>query len=158
MYSARNRRLHGARRPFAGICFGHQVLAQALGGEVVRAPGGWGVGVHEMEVLRGESWMSPARTTCRLPYMHQDQVRRLPGDAMLLGRSAHCEIAMFRAGETMLGIEGHPEFPGAYSAALIRARAVEIGAERARAALASLEQESEQAVAGAWIARFLAGR
>jgi len=148
-------RLHELRKPFVGICFGHQVLAQALGGEVKRAAQGWGVGVLDMTILRQEAWMQPAQPRCRLQYMHQDQVQRLPADSVVLGQSEHCEVAMLRVGETMLGIEGHPEFTRAYHQALIRSRAARIGAERAQAALASLDQPTDGPVVGRWIAEFL---
>jgi GMP synthase-like glutamine amidotransferase len=149
------RRLQELRKPFVGICFGHQILAQALGGEVARAAQGWGAGVLDMTILRQEAWMHPPQEQCRLQYMHQDQVQRLPVSSVVLGRSEHCEVAMFRVGETMLGIEGHPEFTAAYSEALIRARAARIGAERAQAALASVHQPTDGLVVGRWVAGFL---
>jgi GMP synthase-like glutamine amidotransferase len=149
------RRLQEKHKPFVGICFGHQMLAQALGGEVTKAAWGWGVGVHEMTVSRQEPWMRPALPACRLQYMHQDQVRRLPPKAVVLARSEHCEVAMFRVGESMLGIEGHPEFPADYSEALIRLRAPSIGKDRAQAALASVRQPTDNATVGSWIAGFI---
>ncbi|HXM81327.1 MAG TPA: hypothetical protein VN929_05320 [Burkholderiales bacterium] len=148
-------RIYQVRKPFVGICFGHQMLAQALGGEVKRAAQGWGVGVHEMTLLRQEAWMRPPQARCRLQYMHQDQVQRLPAGSVPLARSELCEVAMFRVGESMLGIEGHPEFTAAYNEALIRHRAARIGAERTQAALASLEQPTDGTLVGRWIAAFL---
>jgi GMP synthase-like glutamine amidotransferase len=149
------RALHEHRKPFVGICFGHQILAQALGGEVARAPQGWGVGVHEMAILRQEPWMRPQQARCSLQYMHADQVKRLPPQSVALARSEHCEVAMFRVGDSMLGIEGHPEFPAAYNEALIRSRAERIGAERAQAALAAVHRPTDAALVGRWIAAFL---
>ena len=61
---------------------------------------------------------------------------------------------MFRVGESMLGIEGHPEFPAAYSEALIRLRAERIGAERTQTALASIHQPTDSAAVGRWIGEF----
>jgi GMP synthase-like glutamine amidotransferase len=148
-------RLHEVEKPFVGICFGHQVLALALGGDVRKADWGWGVGVHEMELGRQEPWMNPALEKCRLQYMHQDQVLRPPPEAVVLARSEHCEVAMFRVGESMLGIEGHPEFSVDYSEALIRLRSERIGKERAQTALASLGQPTDGSVVGKWIARFI---
>jgi GMP synthase-like glutamine amidotransferase len=148
-------RLQELRKPFVGICFGHQILGHALGGEVKRAAQGWGAGVLDMTIVRQEEWMRPPQARCSLQYMHQDQIQRLPAQSVVLGRSEHCEVAMFRVGETMLGIEGHPEFTAAYSEALIRARAARIGAERAQAALASLEEPTDGALVGRWIAAFL---
>jgi len=144
----------GERR-FVGICFGHQMLAHAMGGEVAKAKQGWGVGVLDVEVLRKEPWMDPPLKCLRIQHMHQDQVQRLPAKSVLLGRSAHCEVGMFRVGETMLGIEGHPEFTVDYGAALIRARRAQIGDDGARKALDSLKVKTDSPTVGRWIERFL---
>jgi GMP synthase-like glutamine amidotransferase len=140
---------------FVGICFGHQLLAHALGGEVARASQGWGIGVLPMEVVRPEPWMTPPRTQIRLQHSHQDQVQKLPPGAVLLGRSPHCELAMYRVGETMLGIEGHPEFTTEFGAALIDMRREKLGAQLAQSALQSLQGPSDGALVGRWIAAFL---
>jgi GMP synthase-like glutamine amidotransferase len=147
-----------SEKPFVGICFGHQMLAQALGGEVAKAEQGWGVGVLPVQILANESWMQPARAEVRIQHMHQDQVQRLPRGSVVLGRSPHCEVGLFRVGEKMLGIEGHPEFPAEFAAALIRARRERIGAERSEAALKSVTQPNDGMLVGRWIAHFLAPR
>jgi GMP synthase-like glutamine amidotransferase len=152
------RRLHETSTPFIGVCFGHQVLAEALGGEVEAAGQGWGVGIHEMRVTGKERWMEPQQDDCRLQYMHADQVQRLPPGAVVLASAPHCPVAMFRVGETMLGIEGHPEFPAPYVEALIRARTDRIGHARAQAALASLDQKVDDAIVAQWMANFLRTR
>ena len=54
--------------------------------------------------------MEPPLDTCHLHFMHQDQVIEAPPDAVVLGRADHCEVAMFRVGDTMLGVQAHPEF------------------------------------------------
>jgi len=149
------RGLHDARKPFVGICFGHQILAEALGGKVERSGQGWGVGVHTMEILRAETWMRPALSACKLQYLHQDQVTQLPPQSTLLARSGHCRVAMFRVGERLLGIEGHPEFPAALNKAIIVDRTTLIGPERAHAALASINESTDHAVVAGWIIEFL---
>jgi GMP synthase-like glutamine amidotransferase len=151
------RQLRDADRPFVGICFGHQMLAEALGGQVAKAAYGWGVGAHNIELVRQEAWLQPPQPSCRLQYMHQDQVQRLPADSIVLGQSAHCPVAMFRVGTTMLGVQAHPEFPAAYSDALLLERIERIGAERVQAARASLAQATDEAVMTQWIAAFLKG-
>lgn len=148
----------GAGVPFVGICFGHQVLAHALGGEVRRADTGWGVGPHETVVERLEPWMDPRLPRPRLQYMHQDQVVRLPDDATVLAMTDHCPVAMLRVGERMLGIQGHPEFPAAYVEALLNARAERIGADRVDAARRALSTDTDDAAVAAWIVAFLRGR
>jgi GMP synthase-like glutamine amidotransferase len=150
------RKLQRTRVPYVGICFGHQMLAQALGGEVARAPQGWGIGVHEMSIVGREPWMRPEQPGCRLQYMHGDQVQKLPAGAMVLARSGHCEVAMFRVGDSMLGIEGHPEFPAGFNEALIRARRDRIGAAAADRALEGVNGPTDSALVGKWIAEFLA--
>ena len=60
--------LRGARaagQPIVGVCFGHQILAEALGGQAVKSEKGWGAGVHDYEVVRRPGWM--ARSGCRYP-------------------------------------------------------------------------------------------
>jgi GMP synthase-like glutamine amidotransferase len=152
------RKVADSDRPFVGICFGHQLLARTLGAEVKRAPGGWGVGVLPMHVVRTADWMSPARSTVRLQYMHADQATALPDGATLLGEAAHCPVAMFQLGPRLLGIEAHPEFPAAYARALIEDRRVRIGEEVAGDALARVDEATDSDVVAGWIARFFGAR
>jgi GMP synthase-like glutamine amidotransferase len=149
------REAHDEGAPFVGICFGHQMLAEALGGKVERADYGWGIGVHDMRILKPEEWMVPERPHCRLQYMHADQVQRMPEGSTLLASAAHCPVAMFKVGRNMLGIEGHPEFPAAYEEALLRDRKERIGADRVDAALATVDDPTDERVVGAWITAFL---
>jgi len=152
------RKLHQARKPFVGICFGHQVLAEALGGEVTQAAQGWGVGILAMRITRDEPWMQPPKSEAKLEYMHADQVQKLPPESIVVAEAPHCPVAMFRVGDTMLGIEGHPEFPAPYAEALVRARKERIGEARANAALASLSEKADDDVVARWIANFLQDR
>lgn len=144
-----------AGKPFVGICFGHQMLAEAFGGKVGRSDQGWGVGIHSIAITQNEAWMQPQESTCNLQFMHQDQVQQLPEDSVLLGHSAHCPTAMFRVGERMLGIQGHPEFPKAYSEALLLDRIDRIGAEVVLKALGSLDRATDEELTAEWIAKFL---
>lgn len=148
------RQLRDADKPFVGICFGHQVLAEALGGKVEKAEQGWGIGVHSLNVTKTESWMQPERSACGIQYSHRDQVVRLPENSVVLGESDHCPVAMFRVGETMLGIQGHPEFSEAYTEALVRGRAELIGAEQVNAT--KFDAPTDEAIITNWLAKFLA--
>lgn len=148
------RRLSDADKPFVGVCFGHQVLAEALGGKVGKAPQGWGIGVHGLTIVRAEGWMAPAQENCGIQYSHRDQVLRLPENAVVLAESDHCPVAMFRIGERMLGIQGHPEFPAAYTEALVRSRTDLIGAEVVNAT--DFASPTDEALLTNWIANFLA--
>ena len=149
------RDVHDNGKVFVGICFGHQVLAEALGGEVGKADQGWGIGVLDMNIVKPEPWMQPQLPQCRLQYMHGDQVRRLPPESTVLAVAQHCEVAMFKVRETMLGIEGHPEFTAEYERALLETRRERIGADPVDKALASLSTPTDHEVAGRWIANFI---
>ena len=108
-----------------------------------------------MKITRPEPWMQPQQTELKLQYMHSDQVQTLPAGSVVLAEAPHCPVAMFRVGETMLGIEGHPEFPTAFVEALLRDRRTRIGPERVEAALASLNQHADDSLVARWIANFL---
>lgn len=152
------RKVADSDRSFVGICFGHQLLARTLGTEVKRAPGGWGVGVLPMHIVRKEDWMVPECSPVRLQHMHGDQATALPDGATLLAEAPHCPIAMFRWGHGLLGIEGHPEFPAAYTRALIENRRARIGEQAAEDALARVDAPTDSDVVGGWIARFFGPR
>jgi GMP synthase-like glutamine amidotransferase len=149
------RTIPDSNRRFVGICFGHQMLAHAMGGEVAKASQGWGAGVLNVELLKQEPWMQPPQKEIRIHHMHQDQVQKLPKDSVVLGRSAHCEVGMFRVGDSMLGIEGHPEFTAEFSEALIRARVERIGPAASRAALQTVRQPTDAPVVAQWIRKFI---
>ena len=107
-----------AQVPFVGVCFGHQLIAKALGGTVVESERGWGVGAKEVEV-RGDLGLGPSYTVLT---SHQDQIEDLPPGAEILGWNEHCPVSMLGVGENMIGIQGHPEFEAGYSEALMQSR------------------------------------
>lgn len=155
--SAFARDVRVARTPFVGICFGHQLLAHALGGRTERAEGGWGVGTHRLDLARSAPWMEPPLDAISLLYCHQDQITVLPEGGEILGSTAHCQVAMVAVGSSMLGIQGHPEFGAAYLAALIDERVHRLGTERTALARASLATPRDEATVSRWIISFLTG-
>ena len=104
--------------PFVGVCFGHQLIAKALGGTVVKSDRGWGVGAKKVEVKDSIG----LGTSYRILNSHQDQIDSLPPGAEILGWNEHCPVSMIGVGENMVGIQGHPEFDPAYSEALMESR------------------------------------
>jgi GMP synthase-like glutamine amidotransferase len=105
--------IHAHDQPLLGVCFGHQVLAQALGGEVRANPQGWDIGVREIRMESSAAQfpgLNAVPTPLSLFELHQDAVLRLPPQAVLLASSSHTACEMFALGATTLGIQGHPEF------------------------------------------------
>lgn len=147
-----------ARAPLVAVCFGHQLLAQAMGGRVARAPVGWGVGVHAYELApTGAGWMEPAPPDGRVCLIasHQDQVVELPEGARVVAWTEHCKVAAYTLGPAALAIQPHPEFTADMSRMLIERRRRRIGDAAANAGLASLDQPLHQDLVAAWMAAFL---
>jgi GMP synthase-like glutamine amidotransferase len=109
------REIYAAGKPLVGICFGHQVIATALGGVVEKFDGGWSVGRVEYQM---HGFDSPVPVLA----WHQDQVTRLPADAKVIGHTDFCANAMLIYGDKILSVQPHPEFSGSFMQGLIRTR------------------------------------
>ncbi|MEX0350202.1 MAG: type 1 glutamine amidotransferase [Paracoccaceae bacterium] len=107
------RDIHDSGVPLVGICFGHQIIAQALGGTVEKFSGGWAVG--PTDYTEGDG-------TLTLNAWHQDQVTRRPDSARLMASNAFCENAMLAYGDRVWTIQAHPEFENGFVNDLMVAR------------------------------------
>lgn len=99
-----------AKKPTIGICFGHQLLAEALGGKVTLSEKGLGIGLANNLVVEHAEFMQPSAKHIKLLGCHQDQVVKLPKGSKVLAASDFCPNYMVQFSPHMLGIQGHPEF------------------------------------------------
>lgn len=144
-----------ARVKQVGVCFGHQLLAEALGGETVKSSKGRGIGVHRHRVVETRAWMDPAKSELDCIVFHQDQVVSLPPGAELLAESDFCPNAMFQLGGHVLALQPHPEIGPPFAEKLLRLRREVYGQAATDAALASLARKRDAALYARWIVNFL---
>jgi GMP synthase-like glutamine amidotransferase len=146
------------RARLVGICFGHQVMAKAFGGEVIKSPKGWGVGLHRYGALQRGPWLEGAQDV-RIAVSHQDQVVGLPPGCTVSLTSAFTPYAGLAYDDgSALSFQGHPEFDPDFAKALVEARrGVRYTDEQADAAIASLSEPNDRERVAEWIRGFLLG-
>lgn len=103
------RQAYAAEKKLVGICFGHQLLAQALGGQVEKSEKGWILGLRRFEIQSQADWLSPAKSRCSLYFVNQDQVVALPSGAAVMGGSDFCPYPIYAIKNQVLGIQAHIE-------------------------------------------------
>lgn len=151
------RELHAVRKKIVGICFGHQLVAEALGGRTRKASQGWGVGLHRHRFYKTPSWFDGGDPEFAVLVSHQDQVvQAAPGSEVLAG-SEFCPSAVCQMGDHILTMQGHPEFLSGYSREIIEFRRKIIGEANYAQGLASLADEPDTERIATWIIRFLRG-
>ena len=148
------RAVHDIDIPLVGVCFGHQIIAHALGGHAAKSDRGWGIGVHKIELHNHPDWM-PTDDSIRLIHIHQDQVETLPPRAQLIGTSGFCLHAIFVINDNVLCVQGHPEFTIAYIDKLLQVRAHLFDTEILKTAEASLDYGHDGERFASWILSFL---
>jgi GMP synthase (glutamine-hydrolysing) len=107
------RAAYAAHVPVVGVCFGHQIIAQAMGGRVEKYQGGWSVGPTKYDF---------GDRTYTLNAWHQDQVTQKPEGAQVLASTEFCENAALLYDDRMFTVQPHPEFPKEFIEGLIKHR------------------------------------
>ena len=143
------------RSKLVGICFGHQIMAQAFGGRVEKSDKGWGIGLHEYRVLTRAPWMDDAASFA-IPVSHQDQIVEQPPATRTLAGSEFNRFGLLAyRDQPAISFQCHPEFEPAYAEALIETRRERL--PEPDAAVATLRRPNDRERVAGWIRRFLNG-
>lgn len=147
------------RAKLVGVCFGHQIMAEAFGGSVEKSVRGWGVGLHRYRLTARPDWIEADVESFAVPCSHQDQVVAPPPSADVLAANDHTPFAALAyRDQPAISFQGHPEFSPAYAVALAeRRRGTRLSDAQVDEAVRSLQAPDDRLRVAGWIRAFLAG-
>ena len=154
--------IYQAKKPLFGVCFGHQIIAHALGGQAHTWENGWVLGTVEVKLtkmpdwIKEKDWINAKDNTINLIHVHQDQVTKLPRGATLIGTASHCKNAAFIISDMVFAVQGHPEFDAPYTDALVGLLEDQACASQVKAARKSLSIPHDGIKVANWILAFFA--
>jgi GMP synthase-like glutamine amidotransferase len=142
--------------PMVGICFGHQIMAEALGGHAGKSDKGWGLGRHAYQLQNLPENLAPKVDQIHITASHQDQVLTQPPAAQVIAKSEFTPFAgLYYPEGPAISVQPHPEFDDDFSQTLFTKRKnVVFDPKDADQALASLSAPSSAAIMGAMFVRF----
>jgi GMP synthase-like glutamine amidotransferase len=136
-----------------GVCFGHQIMAEAFGGKVKKSERGWGVGLQRYEVLEHTPFMS-GEDSVSIPVSHQDQIVTQPPATRILAASGFSPFGVLAyEDQPALSMQFHPEFSPEYAKALIELRRPIL--PDADLAIESLNGPNDRERVAEWLRKFL---
>ena len=136
-----------------GVCFGHQLMAEAFGGRVEKSERGWGVGLQRYEVIEHAPFMGGEAYVC-IPVSHQDQIVHQPPASRILAASGFSPFGvLLYEDQPALSMQFHPEITPEYAIALVETRRERL--PDPDGAIASLAAPNDRERVAQWIRRFL---
>lgn len=148
---------YAAGMPLFGICFGHQALAKALGGQVALAPTGWSLGTVSVSIRDTAPWMVPPRDMLNLYAVHNEVVVQLPERATVFARTDRIHYAGFFVGNQILTTQHHPEMTRPFIADVVDELSASLDPLVIARARQSLGTKTDSGVFAEWVARFFEG-
>ncbi|MCP4790991.1 MAG: GMP synthase [Gammaproteobacteria bacterium] len=148
------RQVHAAKVPLVGFCFGHHIIATALGGKVERSTQGWGLGIANYPVTQPSSWMQPAIDNYHIFVFHQDQIVNLPANTQVLSGNEFCPYFWLQYDDKTMSTQGHPEFYKGFLSAVLSSDEFDDLPEVREQGLNNLQGEADTKIMFQWVTNF----
>ncbi|KAJ3189525.1 hypothetical protein HDU85_003156 [Gaertneriomyces sp. JEL0708] len=141
-----------------GICFGHQIIAEALGGKVVKNERGWEIGWTELRITGSGNTLFK-KDFVNIHQMHQDHVAVVPEGFEIVAETHRCPVQVMKKGTRWLCIQGHPEFVAGIVKHIVTARKASgvFGPETCDEVLSKVDNEVDEPLLGGLVIEWLAG-
>lgn len=149
------RTLYNEQKTMVGICFGHQAIAKALGGQVDWSTNGWSLGSVNVEITEHAEWMQTTTGSLQLYAAHSEQVIEPPLGSEILAKTQHCAIAAYRIGNQVFTTQHHPEMTEDFVTHLIHQLAPDMDKNFIEKAAFSMQQNANSSEFASWLAKFI---